>query len=122
MSCLFSETDFAMKRNILKGLAFSSIFALGLLGGSLLASEAAELEAAGAKVRLTPDGQVLVIDARKAPEFTGESLVDLPALKDLKLNGMQVTDATLPNLASFTSLASLALDKTAVSDAVNIFM
>ena len=88
------------------------LFLFGLLlGGVLNAAESLEeLQAQGVKVRLNADGQILVLDARQAPAFTGETLETLPALKDLKLNGSQVTDGTLSNLASLTALTSLALD------------
>ena len=79
-------------------------------------TDIAALEAAGAKVRLDNAGAVIAIDARNT-EITGETLVNLQLMKDLKLLGPQVTDETVAGLGEFQSLTSLALDKTAITDA-----
>ncbi|MDO4576466.1 MAG: nucleoside hydrolase [Planctomycetia bacterium] len=82
---------------------------------TVLAADVSTLEQKGAKVRKNADGQVVVVDGR-GTELTGAELENLPELKDLKLSGPQVTDATLARLGTFTHLTSLALDKTSITD------
>ena len=103
--------------------SFLSILFLTAVISSAFAQVANELqtalEQAGAKVRVDDTGNVIAIDARNT-EITGETLRNLPMMKDLKLMGPQVTDATVAGLGGFQSLTSLALDRTSVTDATLI--
>ena len=101
-----------MKHATLKFTAVLSV----LLSGFQMAALTWDCQAAEAKTKQNAAGETVVFDAR-GTELTGETLRDLPALKDLKLDGAQVTDATLGTLGSFSNLTSLALDKTGITDA-----
>ncbi|MDO4549792.1 MAG: hypothetical protein Q4C96_00900 [Planctomycetia bacterium] len=74
-----------------------------------------KLEASGAKIRKNSQGAVIAVDARNT-DITGEYLPEMPFLRDLKLTGPQVTDITMQKLFAFSSLTSLSLDKTGITD------
>lgn len=86
---------------------------------SRAATVAAAMERLGAKVGRDGAGRVTALDLRANPKLIDADLKELVAfkgLKELNLEGTQVSDAGLKELASLADLAVLNLNSTAVTD------
>ena len=79
----------------------------------------AELERIGVRIRLDPTGNVMAVSLDKKTTFTDkdtEHLKWMIDLRQLSLNGANVTDAGLQNLAGLNKLEVLDLCNTKIGD------
>ena len=80
----------------------------------------AELERLGVRIRLDENGDVLAVSLGKGVVFTDKEMEHLKWMIDLKqlsLNGGNVTDAGLAHLGGLTKLEVLDLCNTKITDA-----
>lgn len=79
------------------------------------------LRGLGAKLRVTKGGQILSVDFRTTPNPVADAEVALikgrSKLKELFLDGAQISDAAVDDLLTLSSLITLDLQNTALTDA-----